>query len=190
MGSEDRDYWRKNPSESSHSDSFFTRFDRFTQKTSMVWIAVFWLLVMGALYLAMTHYSNQRRSVVIANGELTVAKDRDGHFYIPSSIQGQPVMFLVDTGATLTSVSNDIAQLAKLPPGEPAQFNTAGGTRTGTIVSGVTLQVGPFTVSNMRVGTGLDMSDTKNALLGQNFLSKFNTQINNDTLTLSARSGS
>lgn len=150
----------------------------------MGWIAVFWLALMGLLFVTMTHYSNQRKSVVEANGVMVIKKDRDGHFYAPGSINGQAVMFVVDTGATLTSISDDLARLARLPTGEPAQFNTAGGTRTGTIVSGVTVRVGVFQASNMRVGTGLAMRDAQQALLGQNFLSKFKTGIEGDTLTL------
>jgi aspartyl protease family protein len=161
-----------------------TRFERFTQKTSMIWIAVFWLVLMGLLFIVLTHYTNQRKTVVEANGVMTIKKDRDGHFYAPGAINGQAVIFLVDTGATLTSISDDMARLARLPAGESSKFNTAAGTRTGTIVSGVTVQVGSFRASNMRVGTGLNMSDSKQALLGQNFLSKFKTGIEGDTLTL------
>jgi aspartyl protease family protein len=166
------------------TDSLRGRFERFAQKTSMVWIAVFWLGLMGVLFIAMTHYTNQRKTIVEANGVMTIKKDPDGHFYAPGALNGQAVIFLVDTGATLISITDDVARLARLPAGEPAQFQTAGGTRAGTIVSGITVQVGSFRVSNMRVGTGLEMSDTKKALLGQNFLSKFHTQIEGNTLTL------
>lgn len=186
MGSEDSNDWQKN----TNPDSFYSRFDRFTQKTSMLWIGVFWLAVMGVLYFAMSHYSNQRQTVVTSSGVLTIQKDRDGHFYIPGTINGQDVMFVVDTGATIISVSDEVARLAKLPEGEPAQFNTAAGSRQGTIVSGVTVQVGSFSASNMRVSTGLQMGDGKEALLGQNFLSKFKMSVSGSQLTLSPLSGS
>jgi aspartyl protease family protein len=188
MGSEDRDYWHKEKSK--NTGSFLARFEAFTQKTSMLWIGVFWLTVMGVLYLAMSHYSSQRQTVVTSNGVLTIQKDRDGHFYIPGSINGQDVMFVVDTGATIISVSDEVARLAKLPEGEPAQFNTAAGSRQGTIVSGVTVQVGSFSASNMRVSTGLQMGDGKEALLGQNFLSKFKMSVDGNQLTLAPLSGS
>ncbi len=165
--------------------SFLSRFEEFAQKTSMVWIAVFWLAVMGVMYLGLTHYTSQRQTVVTSQGVMTIKKDRDGHFYIPGSINGQGVMFVVDTGATLISVSDDIARLAKLPQGEPAQFNTAAGSRMGTIVSGVTVQVGSMSVTNMRVGTGLQMGTGKEALLGQNFLNKFKIRIEDNEMTLS-----
>ncbi len=166
------------------SDSFLSRFEQFAQKTSMLWIAVFWLALMGVLYLAMTHYTNQRQTVVTSNGALIITKDRDGHFYVPGTINGHSVMFVVDTGATLISISDEAARLANLPQGEPAQFHTAGGSRTGTIVSGVTVQVGSLTATNMRVGTGLQMGNGKEALLGQNFLSKFKLWIEGNQLFL------
>ncbi len=176
-----------------NADSFLSRFEAFTQRTSMLWIGVFWLTVMGVLYLAMSHYSNysnQRQTVVTSNGVLTIQKDRDGHFYIPGAINGQSVMFVVDTGATIISVSDELARQAKLPEGEPAQFNTAAGFRTGSIVSGVTVQVGSFSASNMRVSTGLQIGDGKEALLGQNFLSKFKMSVDGNQLTLAPLSGS
>ena len=189
MGSDDRDNLRIETAHATAAhatapNSLGARWDRFTQKTSMLWIGVFWLTVMGVLYLAMSHYSSQRKTVVTANGVMTIKKDRDGHFYAPGTVNGQAVMFLIDTGATLTSISDDVARTAKLPQGEPAQFNTAGGMRAGTIVSGITLQVGSFTASNMRVSTGLSLGNSEEALLGQNFLSKFKTAIEDDTLTL------
>jgi aspartyl protease family protein len=168
--------------------AFSKRFEQFTQKASLVWIGVFWLVVMGVLYAGMTHYSSQRQAVVTTNGVMTIKKDRDGHFYIPGAVNGHGVMFVVDTGATLISVSSETARLANLPPGEPAQFNTAAGTRSGTIVSGVTVQVGSISVTNMRVGTGLQMgNDPKSdvALLGQNFLNKFKIWIENNEMILS-----
>lgn len=184
MGLQDRDYMHNRGRRPASRSTLVSRFERFAQNTNMVWIAVFWLVLMGLLYVVISHYTNQRKTVIEANGVLTIKKDRDGHFYAPGAINGQAVMFLVDTGATLISISDDLARMAQLPIGEPTQFNTAGGTRIGTIVSGVTVQVGSFQANNMRVGTGLDMSDKKHALLGQNFLSKFTTQTNGDTLTL------
>jgi aspartyl protease family protein len=184
MGLQDRDYMHNRSRSSVSRSTLGSRFERFAQTTNLAWIAVFWLGIMGLLFVVMTHYTNQRKTVIEANGVMTIKKDRDGHFYAPGAINGQQVMFLVDTGATLISISDDLARLARLPAGEPTQFSTAGGMRTGTIVSGITVQVGSFQANNMRVSTGLDLNDKKQALLGQNFLSKFTTQTQGDTLTL------
>jgi aspartyl protease family protein len=185
MSLQDRDCMRNRGQQTIGRPTLSSRFERITQKTSMVWIAVFWLGLMGLLFAVMTNYTNQRKTVIEARGVMTIKKNRDGHFYAPGAINGQAVIFLVDTGATLISISDDFARKARLPAGEPAQFNTTGGTRAGTIVSAGTVQADSFQASNMRVSTGLDVSDSKHASVGQNFLSKFSTQTEGDTFTLS-----
>jgi aspartyl protease family protein len=199
MGTEDKDWWRKAQmtrkqralvsEKSTPSAPYIFNFQRLTQQLSLGWILVFWLVVMGFVYLGMNHYMNNRNPIVFANGALTIKKERDGHFRIPGAINGQPVIFLIDTGATIVSISDETAHLSKLASGEPAQFETAAGSRSGFIVSGVTVQAGPLSVSNIRVGTGLKMSATNEALLGQNFLSKFKMSMSKDSLTLTPESG-
>jgi aspartyl protease family protein len=200
MGTEDKEWWRKAQmtrkqralffEKSTHLTPSIFNFQRLIQQLSLGWILAFWLVVVGAVYLGMNHYMNKRNPIVSANGALTIKKDRDGHFRIPGAINGQPVNFLVDTGATIVSISDEIAHLSKLADGEPAQFQTAAGSRSGFIVSGVTVRAGPLSVSNIRVGTGLKMSATNEALLGQNFLSKFKMSMSKDSLTLTAESSS
>ena len=82
-------------------------------------IAVFWLACMGLLYLAMNHYLQPKPVVVTAAGDLVIPKSRDGHFYATGSVGGQPVRFLVDTGATLVVVSETFASAAGLAAGKP-----------------------------------------------------------------------
>ncbi|RZJ19044.1 MAG: hypothetical protein EOO54_15180, partial [Haliea sp.] len=69
-------------------------------------IVLFWLAVMGVLYAVMTQVLKPPPLVVSASGELTLSRARDGHFYAQGQIQGKPVTFLVDTGASLTTTSD------------------------------------------------------------------------------------
>src|SRR5690606_37609116 len=49
-------------------------------------------------------------TVATAPGESRVRLAPDGHFWVEAEVNGQPVRFLVDSGATVTSISADTAQ--------------------------------------------------------------------------------
>lgn len=98
-------------------------------------IAAFWLAALGVLYIAMEHYLQPNAAVVTASGSLQIERHRDGHFYVDGSINGQPVRFMVDTGATYITITDTLAHSAGLQGGEVVQFRTANGTRTGRLVN-------------------------------------------------------
>lgn len=106
----------------------------------------------------------------MARGEVLIPRSRDGHYYVKGSINGTPVTFMVDTGASTVSVGADFARRAGLPRGEPARFNTAGGVIEGEMVANQTVEAGGIRVTSLRVGVGMRMSAGDPALLGQNFL--------------------
>ena len=150
-------------------------------------IVLFWAVVMGSLYVAMNHYLKPKQIVVSANGDLVIPRHKDGHFYVLGEINGKPVKFLVDTGASLVTVSNQFARTASIPKGQPNVFKTANGDLNGSIVSGVTVSVGPVSVSPVRLGVGLEGQDSDIALLGQSFLSKFDVLLQQNQMILRPR---
>lgn len=150
-------------------------------------IVVFWMLVMGGLYLAMTHYLKPKAVTVSATGDLIIPRDRDGHFYALGAVNGEKVTFLVDTGASLVTVSEAFAQSAKLGQGVSTVFQTANGSLNGRIVPDVPVTMGPLTVSGVRVGVGLVGATENKALLGQSFLARFDIILSKDQMILRAR---
>ncbi|MEO7320421.1 MAG: retropepsin-like aspartic protease [Nitrosospira sp.] len=70
-------------------------------------------------------------------------------------INGHPMDFMVDTGASTVSISRDIALNAHLPRGMPATFLTANGPVRGEIVSGQTIEAGGIVVEGLSVGIGV-----------------------------------
>lgn len=150
-------------------------------------IVLFWLAVMGVLYAVMNQVLKPPTLVVSATGELSITRARDGHFYAQGQVAGKPVTFLVDTGASLVVVSEAFAREAGLAPGEPTTFRTASGELPGRIVSGLTVSVGPASISGTRVGVGLVGPDPAVALLGQSFLSRFELLLSGDTMVLRAK---
>jgi aspartyl protease family protein len=184
MGMQDRDGYRDPHQQRASPSTGLTR----GLKLAPLGIILFWALIMGGLYLAMNHYLQPRQAVVSANGDLVIPRDRDGHFYAQGMVNGRAVKFLIDTGASLVTVSESFARQALLPRGEPATFNTANGDLRGRIVSGMPVSVGPVRVSNIRVGVGLvGQAEEGAALLGQSFLSKFDVLLQKDQMVLRPR---
>lgn len=205
MGIEDRDWFRDAQRERDKQrqlDDTRHRFVSFSSKnlrsqgtpppssprqTGLIPMLLFWFAVMGLVYGLMTYYLKPKQAQVLANGDLVIPRAHDGHFYTPGSINGREVMFLVDTGASLVSVSEPLAQAASVNGGVPTTFHTANGERSGRVVDGVVVSVGPLRVSNVRVGVGLSLGDDNQALLGQSFLSKFDISLGQNQMVLRAR---
>ena len=51
------------------------------------------------------------------NGPVTLKRNRAGHFEAPGQINGEPVTFLLDTGATYVAVPSELAKRLSLAPG-------------------------------------------------------------------------
>jgi len=103
--------------------------------------------------------------------EISVPVSRDGHYYLQGAINGEPLTFMIDTGATYVSVSQEFALSARLPPGVPGFFSTANGSVEGRIVKGQEVAAEGFGVSGLSVA--VTPLGGKQGLLGQNFLKRF-----------------
>lgn len=201
MGIEDRDWHRdaqREQEKQRQMDETRARFSRFTSKhlgeknaspikTGLIPMMIFWCVVMGLLYLLMTHYLKPKQAQVQANGDLVIKRSQNGHFYTLGTINGQEVIFVVDTGASLVSVSEAFAQKAHVSGGVPTTFKTANGSYPGRVVDGVEVTIGPVSVSNVKLGVGLRMGEDNEALLGQSFLSKFDITMDKNQMVLRAR---
>ena len=91
----------------------------------------------------MTHYQKPKQAQVLANGDLVINRSQDGHFYTTGMINGAKVKFMVDTGASLVSVSEKFARKAFIFGGVPTTFKTANGDRPGhgVVVGSVALSI-------------------------------------------------
>jgi len=179
MGVEDRDRWRD-------AQPRKTRVEPMSRalRWGHVSLLAFWFAVMGVVYLAIDHYRKPQAAVVTAQGELRIHRHRDGHFYVEGAVNGKPLTFLIDTGASGVVVSEEFARSAGLRNGEPATFNTANGQLQGRLVRGVPVSAGPFSVSAATVGVGLVGNRSDHGLLGQSFLSRFEISISKKELVL------
>ena len=108
--------------------------------------------------------------------ELRVKMASDGHFWVRASINGVERRMLIDSGATITALSQSTAQAAGVDAHStlaPVVLRTANGAtpaRTGSVDE---LRVGNIVARNLKIVTapGLGSLD----VLGMNFLSKLDS---------------
>jgi len=102
---------------------------------------------------------------------LEIKQALDGHFWVDGTINGQAVRFLVDSGATTTSISVDTARRAGIEPrgGLPAIVRTANGTVTVERGRAERLRIGHIERENVAVHISAGFGDVN--VLGMNFLS-------------------
>ena len=108
----------------------------------------------------------------VSGGETSVPMASDGHFWVRAQVNGVPRRFLVDTGATLTTLSPDSANAANIRPkrwGQQVVLNTANGTTTGAMATIDRLQVGTIVARHIDAVVAPGLGETN--VLGMNFLS-------------------
>lgn len=104
---------------------------------ALVWVALF-----GIAYVVIDAQLQPKVAQVGSGGEIVIPRSRDGHFYVAGQINGQPVTFLVDTGASAVSVKSGLAGRLGLPRGRPVAIGTAAGITQGEEVTGQTVTLG------------------------------------------------
>ena len=109
----------------------------------------------------------------VSGGETRVELARDGHFWLNASVNGVETAFLVDTGATFTAISRDLASEAQLAPGGDGfgiTLSTANGMVPAEQAQIQSLKVGNIEAEGLDVVVLDTMGETN--VLGMNFLSR------------------
>lgn len=155
---------------------------------------VLWLILFGAMYWFLDAKMQPQVATVtsldMARGEIVIQRSRDGHYYVGGSINGRPLTFMVDTGASTVVVSADLAAKISLTRGAPTPFKTAGGMVWGEMVPDQTIEAGGLQLKGLRVGVVGQMDKRDYALLGQNFLRHIDVIQSGDQMILRVKSGS
>ncbi len=120
------------------------------------------------------------------NRDIVLKKDRHGHFRGTALINGIPVPFLIDTGATETTIPVDFANQAHLPTGKITTSNTANGKTQGVATEIKSLTIGKATIRNVKGDISYTLDE---ALIGMNTLQMFKIAISGDTMTLTGKNG-
>jgi aspartyl protease family protein len=112
----------------------------------------------------------------VAGKELRVKMASDGHFWVKASINGVERRMLIDSGATVTAISEQTARAAGVDTGTglaPVMLRTANGVARAETGSIDELRIGNIVARNLRIVTapGLGSLD----VLGMNFLTKLDS---------------
>nr|WP_314898763.1 retropepsin-like aspartic protease [uncultured Deefgea sp.] len=151
------------------------------------WSIVFiWGLVLLLIYWAFTQFIAQQyqpKMKISSSGqgnEITLPRAKDGHYRLAASINGEPVVLLLDTGATAMTLNHELAERIGLPRGETFIANTANGQVEGYQSKISTLNFGPFEFKNVHVGVVPNMGNE--VLLGMNIIKQFDIRTQNNQM--------
>ena len=119
--------------------------------------------------------------------EIVMSLGLGGHFTPTGSINGRPVQFMVDTGATLVALSQSEAERIGLDfrNGKPGMSQTANGAIPVHLVTLSALRVGEVEVNNVQAV--VLPAPMPYVLLGNSFLSRFQMRRDNDVMRLEQR---
>ena len=107
--------------------------------------------------------------------ELRIRQSQDGHFWVQAELNGEPVRFLIDSGATTTSVSRQVADRAgvRMSRGMPAMVQTANGVVAVQRGRADRLSVGTIERTDLPVHVSDAFGDMN--VIGMNFLSSLSS---------------
>lgn len=119
--------------------------------------------------------------------EVVIPAGAGGHFVTSGSINGRPVRFMVDTGATLVSLGKDDAERlgVDLSNARRGSTQTANGPVPVWLVTLTSVRVGEVELAN--VGAAVVPQPMPMVLLGNSFLSRLQMKRENDTMRLELR---
>ncbi|MCR9150306.1 MAG: TIGR02281 family clan AA aspartic protease [Rhodobacteraceae bacterium] len=152
--------------------------------------AIWGLIFIGALA-AVGLWQDIRRDVLprqsmLADGRIEVPAAADGHFYLMAEVNGAPVRFVVDTGATHVVLTRADAARAGIDPDGLAylgQARTANGIVRTAQVRLDSLSLGPVQMADLRAVVNDGEMDV--SLLGMSLLNRFEAvELRRDRLVL------
>jgi aspartyl protease family protein len=142
-------------------------------------VVTVWLVVGVAVFLGIQWWQHQQQQSRFHSngGVIEIKRAADGHYHWPGDINGRPVDFLIDTGATSTAISNALASDLGLESIGQVQSDTAGGVVSGTVMRATVTLQGGVVAERLRITALPRMGD--NPLLGMDVLGRLRwTQAN------------
>ena len=107
----------------------------------------------------------------VKGGALRIRRARDSHFWVDGQVNGRPVRFLIDSGATVTTLTRDTAERAGVDSsgGFGVMVNTANGPMMVERGRAERLSIGPIQREDLAVHVADVPGDID--VIGMNFLS-------------------
>lgn len=163
-----------------------------TIKMVLLWVAIFGFAFVlflfrdeGRAIWARAKADMGVQSAQVTGSTLRIRKSDDGHFNVRASVNGKPVNFMIDSGATTTTLSRISAEAAGVEPsgGFPVLIDTANGTTQAERARIGVLQIGTIRQIDAPALIGDGLGETN--LLGMSFLSSLKSwRVEGDILIL------
>lgn len=156
-------------------------------------IILAWILALGLLtwlfngYLERRHNPNQQvisRSSPGGETEIVLRRNDYGHYVTSGEINGRPVRFMIDTGASDVAIPADIADRLGLERGRAVRYQTANGFATGYLTHLDELAIGDLVVRDVRASINPTYR-SDDILLGMSVLRRLEFTQRGDRLILS-----
>lgn len=163
-----------------------------TRRLGAGMIAAAWIVVLGLLtvyfsgWLEKQHNPNQLvEGSTFEDGvrEVILKQNRSGHYVAIGRINGEPVQFLVDTGATEVSVPARVAQELALVKGSAQSVRTANGVIKTYATRLERVDLGAIQLHDIRAHINPHMQGDE-VLLGMSFLRNLELVQRDRSLTL------
>jgi aspartyl protease family protein len=147
---------------------------------------IVWCALFAILYFVIDGQLQPKVGVAeLGNSSIEIPRSRNGHFYVAGAINGQPVTFMIDTGASVVAIGSEQAQRMNLPRGRATTLQTANGIAQAEETLAQELSLGSIKIREVRVLVMANLGTE--ALLGQNVLRHLEVIQTADTMLLKAK---
>ncbi len=161
-------------------------------REALLWVVILLSLVAAYAYRGEIMESRVAREIIphrpvaVKGGRVELHADVDGHFYAEGYVNGTPIRFIVDTGATDIVISKEDAERLGLPMlslNYTRRYQTASGIVRGAVVTLDYISVGSIRID--KVQASVNEGDMRQSLLGMAFLKRLRGfRVEENTLTL------
>jgi len=122
----------------------------------------------------------------VSGNEITIRRQDDGHYWLQVDVNGKPVRFMIDSGATTTAVNASTARETGIQvhaDGYPVFLSTANGRVTAQRGIIQSFKIGTHEIGQHNVVVSESFGDTN--VLGMNFLDSMQSwKVEGNVMTL------
>nr|WP_321253383.1 TIGR02281 family clan AA aspartic protease [uncultured Ruegeria sp.] len=159
-----------------------------TLQQMMAWVFIFiGVIAVVGLWEDIRSTVGPSAQMSVTGDTVEVPRSYDGHYYLPVLVNGEPITFLVDTGASQIVLSSADARRVGIDPDQLNYFGraaTANGEVRTAPVRLDSLELGPIVDRN--ISAWINEGELHQSLLGMDYLHRFsNIQFADGRLILS-----
>ena len=117
-------------------------------------------------------------------GVLIIKQSGNGHYFVEGTINGKPLTFVVDTGASTVALPREVAMSAQIYCRENVLVQTANGSASACTTVIARLKFGPFLIKDT---TAMISPNLGQPLLGMSVLQQFKIEQDQGVMRISIR---